>query len=107
MFRNPLLNADVEGLRSVKKPFGRITYTKAVELLAGYGVKWGDDLKSSHEKMLVNINGNKPLFVTHFPKAMKFFNMKENDESPEVVNSADLLLPAGGEAVGAAEREYR
>jgi len=102
-----LLNVDVGRLGEIRKPFGRITYTKAVELLADYGVKWGDDLKSTHEKMLVNIKGNKPLFVTHFPKAIKFFNMKENDENAEVVNSADLLLPISGEAVGAAEREYR
>jgi len=87
-----LLNVDLDRLRPVKKPFARITYTKAVELLKDFGVKLGDDLKSSHERMLVNMNDNKPLFVTHFPKAIKFFNMKENDENPETVNSADLLL---------------
>ena len=102
-----LLNVDMETLRKVRKPFDRITYTKTVEMLANHGVKWGDDLKSSHEKTLISLNGNRPLFVTHFPKAIKFFNMKENDENKLIVNSADLLLPAGGEAVGAAEREYR
>jgi asparaginyl-tRNA synthetase len=102
-----LLNTDIERLKKVKKPFKRISYTEAVKLLTEIGVKWGDDLKSSHEKMLVNINGNQPLFVTHFPKIIKFFNMKENDENPIIVNSADLLLPTSGEAVGAAEREYR
>lgn len=102
-----LLNVDVERLKRIKRPFQRITYTEAVGLLAEYGVQWGDDLKSHHEKMLVQMHGNQPLFVTHFPKAIKFFNMRENDENPAVVNSADLLLPASGEAVGAAEREYR
>ncbi len=102
-----LLNVDIERLRRVKKPFEKITYTEAVGLLADYGVKWGDDLRSHHEKSLVQMNGNKPLFATHFPKAIKFFNMRENDENPEIVNSADLLLPMSGEAVGAAEREYR
>jgi asparaginyl-tRNA synthetase len=101
------LNVDTERLRKVRKPFAKITYTKAAELLADFGVDWGDDLKSSHEKMLINLTGNQPLFVTHFPKAIKFFNMKENDENPAMVNSADLLLPTSGEAVGAAEREYR
>lgn len=101
------LNADTERLRRVRKPFAKMTYTKAIELLADFGVEWGDDLKSSHEKMLVNLAGNRPLFVTHFPKAIKFFNMKENDEDSSIVNSADLLLPVSGEAVGAAEREYR
>ena len=102
-----LLNVDLERFRRLKKPFKKVTYKEAVELLADFGVKWGDDLKSTHERMLVNINGNQPLFVTHFPKAIKFFNMRENDENPAVVNSADLLLPMSGEAVGAAEREYK
>jgi asparaginyl-tRNA synthetase len=102
-----LLNVDVKRLRRIRRPFQRITYTEAVGLLAKYGVQWGDDLKSHHEKVLVQMHGNQPLFVTHFPKAIKFFNMRENDENPAMVNSADLLLPTSGEAVGAAEREYR
>jgi asparaginyl-tRNA synthetase len=102
-----LLNVDIERLRKIKRPFERMTYTKAVELLAEYGITWGDDFKSHNEKTLVQMYGNLPVFVTHFPKAIKFFNMRENDENPTVVNSADLLLPVGGEAVGAAERENR
>jgi len=102
-----LLNVNAERLRKLKSPFGRISYTEAVKLLAEHGVRWGDDLKSRHEALLVNLSGNQPLFVTHFPKAIKFFNMKENDDNPTIVNSADLLLPISGEAVGAAEREYR
>jgi asparaginyl-tRNA synthetase len=102
-----LLNANIDRLRGIKRPFQRITYTKAVELLSDLEVKWGDDLKSNHEKLLVTLTGNQPLFITHYPKAIKFFNMKENDENPTVANSADLLLPVSGEAVGAAEREYR
>lgn len=102
-----LLNINTERLRKIKTPFEKITYTEAVGLLAEYGVKWGDDLKSHHEKALVQMHGNMPLFVTHFPKTIKFFNMRENDENSEIVNSADLLLPTSGEAVGAAERENR
>ena len=102
-----LLNVNVERLRKIKMPFEKITYNEAVGLLAEYGVEWGDDLKSHHERTLVQMHGNMPLFVTHFPKAIKFFNMRENDENPMIVNSADLLLPMSGEAVGAAEREYR
>lgn len=101
------LNADTERLRGIRRPFQRMSYTKAVELLSDFQVKWGDDLKSVHEKLLVTLTGNQPLFITHYPKTMKFFNMKENDENPAIVNSADLLLPSSGEAVGAAEREYR
>jgi len=101
-----LLGVDTQRLEALSRPFRRITYTEAVEQLSDYGVNWGDDLKSRHERLLVEINGNQPLFVTHYPKAIKFFNMKENDENPSIVNSADLLLPFSGEAVGAAEREY-
>src|SRR5688572_9221106 len=85
--------------------FNRITYTDAVEVLQGAfpWLKWGDDLKANHEKKLTDLFG--PVFVTHYPKPIKFFNMKENAENPEVVNSCDLLLPFAGESMGAAERE--
>jgi asparaginyl-tRNA synthetase len=90
----------------VAPPFKKVTYTDAVEQLRQFGVKWGDDLKSIHEKALVKMFGNKPLFITHYPKAIKFFNMKQNIYEPAVVNSTDLILPFSGEAVGAAEREH-
>ena len=101
-----VLGVDAERLQNVRRPFKRITYTDAVELLEGEGVRWGDDLKSQHEKLLVEYMGSQPLFITHYPKAIKFFNMKENAVNPELVDSADLILPYSGEAVGAAEREY-
>jgi len=101
------IGIDVERLKSVKIPFQRLTYDDAVKKLSSLGVKWGDDLKSMHEKMLVEMTGNQPLFITHFPKKIKFFNMRENDYRSEIVNSSDLILPGSGEAVGAAEREYR
>jgi asparaginyl-tRNA synthetase len=99
------LGADTERI-SVIPPFKKVTYTDAVEQLSSFGVKWGDDLKSNHEKALVEMFGNQPLFITHYPKAIKFFNMKQNIHEPTVVNSTDLILPFSGEAVGAAEREY-
>ena len=99
------LGVDKERI-DVKPPFKKVTYTDAVEQLSEFGVKWGDDLKSNNEKTLVEIFGNKPLFITHYPKAIKFFNMKQNIYEPTVVNSTDLILPFSGEAVGAAEREY-
>jgi asparaginyl-tRNA synthetase len=101
------LGIDTERLKGIGIPFKKITYDEAVEKLSHLGVKWGDDLKSSHEKLLTEMYGNQPLFITHFPKAIKFFNMRENDERSEIVNSTDLILPGSGEAVGAAEREYR
>jgi asparaginyl-tRNA synthetase len=100
-----LLEIDRKRLNA-QPPFKKITYTDAVRELEEFNVKWGDDLKSWHEKFLTEKHGNKPLFITHYPKAIKFFNMKTNEENPDIVNSADLLLPYSGEAVGAAEREY-
>jgi len=105
-----LLGVDVERLYSVKPPFRKITYTEAVGTLKRNvepSIEWGDDLKSSHEKYLVRYFGNKPLFITHYPKKIKFFNMLEDENNPDVVKSADLIMPFSGEAVGAAEREYR
>ncbi len=101
-----LLGADIPRLKEIAPPFRRVSYTDAVELLEGMGVKWGDDLKSAHEKQLVEYFGGKPLFITHYPKSIKFFNMKQNEQNPDLVDSADLILPYSGEAVGAAEREF-
>ncbi|MEO6867277.1 MAG: amino acid--tRNA ligase-related protein [Gaiellales bacterium] len=93
--------ADLQHLR-----FGRMTYSDAVELLASEfpELRWGDDLVAEHEAALVRHLG--PCFVTHYPKDIKFFNMRINDEDPRVVNSTDLLLPGAGESAGAAEREH-
>lgn len=90
----------------IKTPFKVMSYTEAVRILQPeFGVEWGDDLKSRHEAYLVEQAGNRPLFVTHFPEQIKFFNMRANRDDERVVNSMDLLLPYGGEAVGSAERE--
>jgi asparaginyl-tRNA synthetase len=100
------LGSDIKMLEELTKPFRRITYSEAVDKLREYGVQWGDDLKEFHERKLIEIMGNRPLLVTHYPKRIKFFNMREDPSNPEQVLSADLLLPFSGEAVGAAEREY-
>ncbi len=102
------LGVQSQPLRDLKPPFDRITYTQAIEdLRARYGLDWGADLKAEHERYLVEVYGNRPLFITHYPEPIKFFNMKNNEEDPRVVNSADLILPFSGEAVGSAEREHR
>lgn len=98
------LGVDISKLRSMRPPFPRVTYGEAIKTL---GSKWGSDLKSEHEKALVKLHGFRPLFITHFPKDIKFPTMKANEEDDSVVNSADLILPFSGEAVGAAEREFR
>ncbi len=98
---------NIQRLREVKAPFKKIPYTEAIEMLSDEGVHWGDDLQSRHEQLLVEMSGGKPIFITRYPKAIKFFNMIEDEDDPRVVKSADLILPYSGEAAGAAEREYR
>ncbi len=98
------LGIDISHMEQLTLPFKRMTYTEAVNTLEG--VEWGDDLKSSHEAYLSEKVGSVPLFITHYPKAIKFFNMRENGDDRTVVNSVDLILPYSGEAVGAAEREF-
>jgi asparaginyl-tRNA synthetase len=95
---------DRNRLRQMVAPFPRISYSEAIQTLSR---EFGHDITREEEQMLVEKHGNMPLFITHFPKAMKFFNMIENEENPQLVNSADLILPFGGEAVGAASREYK
>ena len=95
-------------LKKFKPPYKSITYTWAIDHLGnGFKLNWGDDIKNKHEKYLSALMGMEPFFLTHWPKAIKFFNMKENDENPNIVNSCDLILPFSGEAVGGAEREFR
>lgn len=97
---------DKKRLNKLEKPFKKITYDRAIKELENFKLEWGDDLKSRHEKYLVKKFGNKPIFITHFPIQMKFFNMKKNRKNHKIVNSADLVFPYSGEAVGAAEREH-
>jgi asparaginyl-tRNA synthetase len=92
-------------LSNLKPPYKSITYRDAIQSLAKYGLKFGDDLKADHEQELVRQNNNKPLFITHYPQEIKFFNMRINRSDDTIVNSMDLLMPYSGESVGAAERE--
>lgn len=87
--------------------FKTITYGDAVTLLQPDfpELAWGDDLKANHERLLTEKLG--PVFLTHYPLPIKFFNMKQNADDPRVVNSTDMLLPFAGESAGAAERETR
>jgi asparaginyl-tRNA synthetase len=97
-----MLGVEKGWLETFRPPYQVTTYYDAIKKL---GLEWGDDLKDKHEKQLVKDFGNKPLFVTHYPQEIKFFNMRMNRQNPKIVNSMDLLLPYSGEAVGAAERE--
>lgn len=92
--------------------FGRVTYTEAVDILLKsgkkfeYAVKWGIDLQSEHERYLAEEYFKKPVFVTDYPKEIKAFYMKLNDDN-KTVKAMDLLAPGIGEIIGGSQREDR
>ncbi|SMC53997.1 asparagine--tRNA ligase [Papillibacter cinnamivorans] len=92
--------------------FARISYTRAVEILLGsgekfeYPVSWGCDLQTEHERYLTEKHFKRPVFVTDYPKEIKAFYMRLNDDG-NTVAAADLLVPGIGEIVGGSQREER
>ena len=92
--------------------FGRVTYTEAVELLEKSGkkfdfpVKWGIDLQTEHERYLTEEIFKRPVFVTDYPKEIKAFYMRLNDDG-KTVAAADCLVPGIGEIIGGSQREER
>lgn len=94
----------------VTSNFGRVTYTDAVELLKKSGVKfdypveWGCDLQTEHERYLTEKVYKKPVFVTDYPKDIKAFYMKLNQDG-KTVAAMDLLVPGIGEIIGGSQRE--
>jgi asparaginyl-tRNA synthetase len=93
-----------------KNNFERISYTRAVEILdkSGenfeYPVKWGLDLQTEHERYLVERYYKKPVMVTDYPKDIKAFYMKQNDDG-KTVRALDVLFPRIGEIIGGSQRE--
>ena len=96
----------------VDNDFERITYTEAVEILKKadrefeYPVEWGIDLQSEHERYITEEVYKKPVFVTNYPKDIKAFYMRLNDDN-ETVAACDLLVPGVGEIIGGSQREER
>ena len=96
----------------VSSDFGRVSYTEAVELLQKsgkefqYPVEWGIDLQTEHERYLTEEIFKKPVFVTDYPKDIKAFYMRLNDDG-KTVAAADLLVPGVGEIIGGSQREER
>ena len=96
----------------VNNDFARITYTEAVEILKNsgaqfeYPVEWGADLQTEHERYLTEQVYKKPVFVTDYPKDIKAFYMRLNDDG-KTVAAADLLVPGVGEIIGGSQREER
>ena len=96
----------------IDSDFGRITYTEAVEMLEKvkdrfqYPVYWGCDLQTEHERYLTEEIMKKPVFVTDYPKEIKAFYMRLNDDG-KTVAAVDLLVPGIGEIIGGSQREER
>lgn len=100
----------------VDNDFERITYTEAIDILLNspaykkkkfqYEVKWGIDMQSEHERYLVEKHFKKPVIVTNYPKDIKAFYMRQNDDG-KTVAAMDILAPGIGEIVGGSQREER
>ncbi|MBQ9979857.1 MAG: asparagine--tRNA ligase [Oscillospiraceae bacterium] len=92
--------------------FGRVTYTEAVEILKkvndqfDYKVEWGCDLQTEHERYLTEQVYKRPVFVTNYPKEIKAFYMRLDDDG-KTVAAADCLVPGIGEIIGGSQREER
>ncbi len=92
--------------------FARCTYTEAIRLLQEskqnftYPVEWGCDLQTEHERYLTEQIFGKPVFVTDYPKEIKAFYMRLNDDG-KTVAAADMLVPGVGELIGGSQREER
>ncbi|HDT11635.1 MAG TPA: asparagine--tRNA ligase [bacterium] len=112
-FNNFISKGVVERLKFVVgSDFGHITYTEAVEMLKKsgkkfeYPVEWGKDLQTEHERYLTEELMRKPVFVTDYPKDIKAFYMRNNDDG-KTVAAMDLLVPGVGEIIGGSQREER
>ncbi|PHX74898.1 MAG: asparagine--tRNA ligase [Chitinophagaceae bacterium] len=100
----------------VDNDFERITYTEAIDILLNssaykkkkfqYDVKWGIDMQSEHERYLVEKHFKKPVIVSNYPKEIKAFYMRQNDDG-KTVAAMDILAPGIGEIVGGSQREER
>ncbi|GAB5406326.1 MAG: asparagine--tRNA ligase [Aureliella sp.] len=103
----------IDALSAVKdKPFEHMTYTDAVEVLQNCGekfefpVEWGSDLQAEHERYLTEKHVNGPLILYNYPKTIKPFYMRCNDDD-KTVAAMDVLVPQIGEIVGGSQREER
>ncbi len=109
-FINPEVKIRLENL--VKANFARVSYTDAIDLLQKskqkfeYPVKRGMDIQTEHERYLSETTFKWPVFVTNYPKDIKAFYMRMNDDG-KTVAATDLLVPGIGEIVGASQREER
>jgi len=102
------LERDLSRLEAVKKPFPRISYDQAVELLAQKGIKiqWGDDF-GADEETVISQSFDRPVLIHRYPEKLKAFYMANDEQRPELALGVDVLAPEGyGEIVGGGEREW-
>ncbi len=96
----------------INADFGHVTYTEAIEILEKadvefeFSVKWGIDLQSEHERYLTEQYFEKPIMVTDYPREIKAFYMRLNDDQ-QTVRAVDCLVPQVGEIIGGSQREER
>ncbi|MBR5819799.1 MAG: asparagine--tRNA ligase, partial [Alistipes sp.] len=94
----------------VNNDFQRLTYTEGIEILKASGqkfefpVEWGCDLQSEHERYLVEKHFKRPVILINYPKEIKAFYMKQNEDG-KTVRAMDVLFPKIGEIIGGSERE--
>jgi asparaginyl-tRNA synthetase len=111
-FLNKMIDNNLIGkLKSVlESEFVRLTYTEAIKILTSaqreweYPVSWGRDLQAEHERYLVEDHFKKPVILTDYPKEIKAFYMKQNDDG-KTVRAMDVLFPGIGEIIGGSQRE--
>ncbi|MBD3407148.1 MAG: asparagine--tRNA ligase [Candidatus Lokiarchaeota archaeon] len=107
--RNELaeLQIDPERLLKIKTPFDRMTYTEAIDFCKneGLSIEWGEDIRTEAEELLTK-DRDTFLFIEYYPKEIKSFYMKNNEDDPRTFRCDDLLAPEGfGEIIGGSQRE--
>ena len=110
-FEQFVLKGLIETLEGVvSTPFEHMTYTEAIKYLEKHNekfefpVEWGSDIASEHERYLTEVIAKRPVIVTDYPKEIKSFYMKQNDDG-KTVRGMDILAPRLGEIIGGSERE--
>lgn len=101
-----VLGKDTKSIENVKKPFPKITYTRAIEILKekGINIEWGNEL-GGDEETIISESFDRPVIITHYPAKIKAFYMQPDPENPELALCMDMIAPEGyGEIIGGSQR---